>query len=161
MIDDLLFALTLGAALGSGVIAGVFFAFSSFVMKALAHLPAPQGIAAMQSINVTVLNPWFLSTFGGTALASILLIASSVMQWGESDATIRLIGAGLYIAGAFVVTVAFNVPRNESLAKINAESDDGAASWAEYVPAWTAWNTVRTAASAAASASLIIALVMG
>jgi uncharacterized membrane protein len=39
------------AALGSGLVGGVFFAFSTFVMRALARVPAAQGIAAMQSIN--------------------------------------------------------------------------------------------------------------
>jgi uncharacterized membrane protein len=46
-MDGFLFALTLFAALGCGVVAGVFFAFSAFVMRALASLPALQGIAAM------------------------------------------------------------------------------------------------------------------
>ena len=43
------------ALLGSAVIGGVFFAFSSFVMKALSRAPSNEGIAAMQSINVVVL----------------------------------------------------------------------------------------------------------
>jgi uncharacterized membrane protein len=60
------------ALLGSALIGGIFFAFSSFVMKALARVPSPEGIAAMQSINVVVLNPSFqlptlpLSRFGST-----------------------------------------------------------------------------------------------
>jgi len=58
------------SALGCGLIAGVFFAFSTFVMKALAGLPTAQGIAAMQSVNVAVLNGWFFSAFFGTAAAS-------------------------------------------------------------------------------------------
>jgi len=49
-VDDLLFALTLFVALGCGLIAGVFFAFSAFVMKALARLSSAEGIAAMQSM---------------------------------------------------------------------------------------------------------------
>jgi uncharacterized membrane protein len=55
--------LTLLSVLGSGLVAGAFFAFSTFVMKALAALPAPQGVSAMQSINVVVLNRWFLAPF--------------------------------------------------------------------------------------------------
>ena len=51
MIDGLLFVLSLFAAIGCAMMAGVF-AFSSFVMKALARLPAEQGVAAMQAINV-------------------------------------------------------------------------------------------------------------
>ena len=57
-------------AVGSGLIGGVFFAFSTFIMQALARMPAAQGIAAMQHINVTVLNPWFLGVFMGTGLIS-------------------------------------------------------------------------------------------
>jgi uncharacterized membrane protein len=49
--DQLLLALTLVAALGCGLMAGLFFAFSVSVMKALARLPSAEGIAAMQSIN--------------------------------------------------------------------------------------------------------------
>ena len=44
--------LSLFAALGCAMMSGVFFAFSTFVMKALARLPAEQGVAAMQAINV-------------------------------------------------------------------------------------------------------------
>jgi uncharacterized membrane protein len=58
-----LFALTLAAALGCALLGGLFFAFSNFVMKALMRIPAPSGIAAMQAINVTVLNPLFLGLY--------------------------------------------------------------------------------------------------
>lgn len=59
---------TVLSALGCGLMAGVFFAFSTFVMKALGALPPAQGIAAMQSINVAVINRWFMAAFFGTAL---------------------------------------------------------------------------------------------
>jgi uncharacterized membrane protein len=39
-MEGFLFALTLLGVLGCGIIAGVFFAFSAFVMKALGRLPA-------------------------------------------------------------------------------------------------------------------------
>jgi len=61
------------ALLGSSLIAGVFFAFSSFLMKALARIPTHQGIAAMQSINVVVINPTFLGTFMGTGVLCLLV----------------------------------------------------------------------------------------
>lgn len=62
-VDQMLLAPTLIAALGSGLVAGAFFAFFAFVIKALSRLPPGEGIAAMQSINVAVLNPWFLAAF--------------------------------------------------------------------------------------------------
>jgi uncharacterized membrane protein len=161
MIDGVLFVLALVAALGCGVIAGAFFAFSAFVMRALARLPPAQGIAAMQSINVVVLNRWFLGTFFGTAAACVLLIVSALVSWREPDAIYRLVGSGLYLVGTIGVTMAFNVLRNDVLAAVDPDSAEGATRWAEYVPGWTAWNTVRSAAALAAAAALTIALVVG
>jgi hypothetical protein len=60
MTPKWLFTLKLLTALGCGLAAGVFFAFSTFVMPALVRLQPPQGIAAMQSINITAINPLFM-----------------------------------------------------------------------------------------------------
>lgn len=73
MFNNNLATLTFIAAIGSGLIAGVFFAFSTFIMSALARLQPPQGIAAMQSINITVINPWFMMVFLGTAMVCLFL----------------------------------------------------------------------------------------
>jgi uncharacterized membrane protein len=159
MFDDALFTLTLITALACGAVGGAFFGFSTFVMGALARLPAAQGIAAMQTINVVVLNPWFMTPFVGTAAASALLIVSALFGWGDADGTFLLLGAALYLVGTFGVTMAFNVPRNDALATVDPDSAEGATIWSRYVPSWTAWNTVRTVAALAAVASLTIALV--
>ena len=158
MIDDLIFVLTFVSALGCGLIAGVFFAFSAFVMKALARLPPAQGIAAMQAINVAVLNRWFFAAFFGTAAACVLLAVSSLLMWHAPGAIYRLIGSALYLIGTILVTIIFNVPRNDALAAVEADSADGANRWAQFVPGWTAWNHVRAVAALAAAASLTIAL---
>ncbi len=84
MIEELLFTLTLITALGCGLVAGILFAFSTSVMQALARLPAAQGIAAMQSINVVVINPWFMGAFLGTAAACVLVVVMSLLSWGEA-----------------------------------------------------------------------------
>ncbi|HZD26142.1 MAG TPA: hypothetical protein VE631_07765 [Alphaproteobacteria bacterium] len=73
--------LTILAALGSGLNAGLFFAFSAFVMKALAGLPPAGGIAAMQAINVAVLNRVFFAVFFGTAALSLALLAAAALTW--------------------------------------------------------------------------------
>jgi len=158
VIDRALFALTLLTVLGCGVIGGAFFAFSTFVMEALARLPAPHGIAAMQSINVVVLNRWFLSVFIGTA-ATCVLLAIAALAWDPPGRLYLLAGSVLYVAGTFLVTIAFNVPRNDALAAVAPESADGSALWATYVTGWTAWNHVRTIAALAAAALLFLALV--
>ena len=71
------------AALGNGLMAGMFFAFSVFIMTALGRLPPDHGIAAMQSINIVILNPMFLSVFMGTAAICIVLTIPSFMRWSE------------------------------------------------------------------------------
>ncbi len=158
MSDGLLRVLTLISALGSGLMAGFFFAFSVSVMKALGRLPAAQGIAAMQSINVVVINPVFLIAFFGTAVACVAVAISALLNWGKPGAAYLLAGCVLYLAGSFLVTIAFNVPRNDALAAVDPASDAGAALWASYLTAWTAWNHVRTAAALAAAAVLSITL---
>jgi uncharacterized membrane protein len=153
-----MFILTLCAALGCGLIAGAFFAFSSFVMRAFARLPPGEGMAAMQSVNVAVLNPLFLGVFVGTAAVCAVEVAVSLLRWNEPGSAWLLAGGLLYLVGCFLVTMVFNVPRNEALAKI-APADPGAASlWASYLSSWTAWNHVRTIASLAAAASFTIGL---
>ena len=158
MIDDLLFALTFVAAIGCGLVAGIFFAFSTFVMKALARIPSEDGIAAMQSINVVVINPWFMGGFFGTALACLVLVVSSLFRLNESSAIYLLIGSLLYLIGTIGVTMVFNVPRNDALASTDPESADGGKIWDGYVTSWTRWNHVRTAAALAAAVLLTFAL---
>ena len=130
-MDDLIITLTLITAIGSGLVAGVFFAFSTFVMNGLARLPSAQGIAAMQSINITVINPWFLgAAFFGTAVASVLVVVSSLLRWSEPEAVYLLSGGLAYLIGDILVTMVFNVPRNNALAAVDPVSANGGRVWA-------------------------------
>lgn len=138
------------ALLGSAIIGGVFFAFSSFVMKALARVPAGEGIAAMQSINVVVLNPSFLGAFMGTAAISLLIAGFAVVEWGRPSSPWYLAGALLYFVGTFLVTGLGNVPLNDRLAAVTATDPGAAAVWEHYLDRWTRLNTIRTAAAVAA-----------
>lgn len=160
MNNALLSTTTTVTAIGCAVIGGAFFAFSTFIMKALARLPAPQGIRAMQSINVTVINPWFLGVFVGMAVACVLLAVVSLLYWSDPASKARLIGCVLYAAGCFGSTMAFNVPRNDVLAELEPDAAESVPAWERYVSEWTAWNTVRTIAAIAASGALIAGLVM-
>jgi uncharacterized membrane protein len=158
MTDAVLFGLTLVSALGCGLVAGVFFAFSTFVMKALARLPPVQGIAAMQSINRVVINSWFMAPFLGTAVACVILAGASLVRWDGSGTAWLLGGSLLYLAGTLLVTIMFNVPRNDALAAVDPAGAGGDSRWVEYLTGWTAWNHVRTLAAVAAAVSLTIAL---
>ena len=156
--DNLLFTLTFLASLGCALMAGLFFVFSVAVMKALARLPSAEGIAAMQSINVAIINPIFLVVFFGTAAVCILVIIVSLLRWHESGVVYLILGSVLYLVGSFLVTVVFNVPKNNALASVSSDDPDSTSLWASYLDKWTAWNHVRTVASLAAMALLIIGL---
>lgn len=153
-----IFILTLAAALGSGIVAGIFYGFSSFIMKALGKLPPHEGIAAMQSINIVVINPVFFLAFFGTALLSLILGVYALMQWGTAVAALLLAGALFYLVGCILVTVAFNVPLNNRLAKVEPASAEGAELWQDYLVRWTSWNTVRTVAPSVSLVLYVLAM---
>jgi uncharacterized membrane protein len=158
LTDTVLLILTFCTALGCGLMAGAFFGFSAFIMKALARLPAPQGIAAMQSINVFAVTPLFMTALFGTGAACLLLAIAALFVWERSGAGYLFLGSLLYLVGTVVVTIVFNVPRNDALAAVHPESADGARLWTDYASGWTAWNHVRTTSALVAAALLTIAV---
>ena len=150
--------LAFAAALGSGLIAGVFFTFSSFVMAALARLPPGQGVAAMQNINITVINPLFMGVFMGTAALCAALVAAAFMNVDGARNWPLLAGCAFYLIGSIGVTMAANVPLNNALAALDAGSAGAEPVWQTYLAGWTMWNHLRGAASLAACAAFIVAL---
>jgi uncharacterized membrane protein len=144
------------AALGSATIGGLFFGFSTFIMRALAARPAGEGMAAMVAINRVILRSLFMPVFFGTALVSGLVGAWAVTHWGPGACCVAA-GAGLYLVGSIGVTMVWNVPLNNAIDRADPAADN-AALWADYVRRWTLWNHVRTLASLGAAAAFILAL---
>jgi len=149
--------LGIASSVASALVGGVFFAFSSFVMRALASMPSAPGILAMQRINVTVINPWFLGVFLGTA--PLLGIAAYSSRANPHSLAWLLTAFIVYLVGSVGVTMAFNVPRNNQLAALGAASPEAATYWPIYVREWLWWNHLRCIASllAAAAAALAVA----
>jgi uncharacterized membrane protein len=149
--------LVVTALLGSGLICGVFFAFSTFIMQALANLTPQEGIRAMQSINRVVLNPAFLGVFTGTAIVAGLVVLFSMLS-GEGQIHWLIIGSLFYIVGTFLVTGLFNVPLNDELA--DSPPHTSALFWADYLKRWTFWNHVRTINAFIATLALTLSLLL-
>ncbi|MEU0739670.1 anthrone oxygenase family protein [Streptomyces sp. NPDC006134] len=158
MIDGPFFALTVLGVLGTGLTAGVFCGFSAFVMRGLAALPPAQGIAAMKAINVAAVRPPFMIVFVGSAVLCAVIAVVTFVLWPDEGAVELLLGSALYLFGAFGVTAAANVPRNDALDRLAPGTAEAAAYWPSYVRGWTAWNHVRTVASAAAAVAYVLAL---
>jgi uncharacterized membrane protein len=157
-MSELEVVLVIASAVGSAVIAGVFFAFSTFVMTALGRLPASQGIAAMQHINITVINPWFLGVFLGTGAACAAAIVAVLADWDGSYGPLVLVGGALYLIGSVGLTSTYHQPRNLALERLDPDSTSSGSPWARYRAEWLAANHIRTIASAIASVLLIGAL---
>lgn len=154
------FILALVAALGCGLMAGVFFAFSTSVMRGLGRIAPSEGLAAMQSINIVIINPVFMLGFLGTAAVCVLAMVLAALRLDGPSRTLILLGGATYLLGSIAVTAFVNVPMNDTLAALAPTAPDSAARWATYLTNWTAWNHIRTATSLLAAALFTIALML-
>jgi uncharacterized membrane protein len=134
----------------------VFFAFSTAVMPALRRLPPSSGLAAMQAINRAILNPLFIIVFVGTALATAAVVATTLWTWDEG-AALRLAGGLCYLVGAFGLTAAYHVPRNNAIDTLDPTAEASAAKWSTYLAEWVPWNHVRALAAMVSLVLLVIA----
>jgi uncharacterized membrane protein len=143
-------------ALGCGVIAGLYFAFSTFIMTALGRIEQAHGVSAMNAINVAIQQSLFMPIFLGTTLAALVLAIIAVFRWDQPGSMAMVAGGLVYVLGMFVVTMVFNVPLNNALAAVDPAEAQSV--WARYLKDWTSWNHVRTLSSLAGSAFFIAAL---
>jgi uncharacterized membrane protein len=143
--------LTVGALLGSALMAGLFFAFGTAVMSSLQRLPAGQGAAAMNLINVRIQNPLFLLVFCGTALICLALPVLALVQDTPGKWWI-VAGSVLYLAGVIVLSFAVNIPLNDGLAA-------GTTDWTTYLARWNPANNVRAIAGALGVVAFAVALI--
>jgi uncharacterized membrane protein len=112
----------------------------------------------MQSIDETILNPIFFTVFFGTALLSLVLGVLALIAWSDAGSAWRLAGALFYLIGSIGITMQFNVPLNNRLAKVAPDSAEGATVWAHYLKAWLPWNHVRTVGCIGATGSFILGM---
>lgn len=132
--------LILAGAVGSGLMAGLFFAFSISVLPALARMPPAVALEVMQRVNVAIINPVFLGVFLGTGAVAVVSVWAALVVPGHA----WLLAAGVtYLAGVVGVTMAANVPLNNALAR--ASVADAVTSWPAFVGPWERWNRVRLA----------------
>jgi uncharacterized membrane protein len=156
-LSGLIPPVTTAGAVGAGVIGGVFFTFTAFVMPALKKLPPAQGISAMQSINKLAVTPPLMLVLFGTAILSVVTASWAVRHWGQPLAP-WLLTAGLAYLAAIVITMVGNIPLNNSLAGLDPHAAGAPAQWASFVTRWTVWNSLRGIAAVAGSAVFIVAL---
>ncbi len=146
------------AVISVGLMAGVYFTFSTFVMRSLDAIEAPAGMIAMQSINRVILRSVFLPIFFLSTAACAILAGMALLDLSAPGAPWILIGSVLYVVGMFAVTVAGNVPLNNRLDTVSADTAEGAEMWREYLDRWTLWNHARTISCTVSLALLVLGL---
>ena len=135
------------SAIACGLMAGLYFAFSAFVMAALGRVDQAAGIAVMNAINKVIVQSLFLPVFMGSTLTCLSLAVLATFRWHEPGASLWLAGGGVYLFGMFAVTMLFNLPLNKAPAAVQPASDEAGKLWARYLSDWTWWNHMRTIAS--------------
>lgn len=160
MFDSLITVSLTVATISAGIMAGVYFAFSAFIMRAFNQLGPVKATDAMNAINEVILHSWFMLLFFGSTLVYFVLFVAAIVN---DDMTGRwwVLSAGLiYVFGMFILTAAFNVPLNNRLAKVQDYDTMKPELWALYFKYWTRWNHVRGVCSLIAMMLSMYSLVL-
>ena len=148
------------AATSAAVMAGLYFAFSAFIMKSFDDIGAENAVAAMNSINEVILRSSFMVLFFGSTLLFAALTIIGLMV-GELQGSWMLVSAGaLYVLGMFGCTAAFNVPLNNRLAAVGPGIQEKTETWVHYYRVWTKWNHLRAVCSLLSSVLCTVYLVI-
>jgi uncharacterized membrane protein len=146
----------------AALMAGLFYAYSCSVNLGLGRLSDPEYIAAMQSINKSIQNPIFFTTFFG----ALLLLPFSTYLFYSQPVSMRflclLTATIVYLIGVFGVTILGNVPLNEALDVFNLQSasiEEIARQRAKFEGPWNKLNLVRTLASTFVIILVVIACI--
>jgi uncharacterized membrane protein len=145
--------LLLGAAVLAGLQAGTYFTWATGVMPGLANVDDRTFVAAVQQMNLAIVNPVFITTFLGTpvlaATCAVLLGGSQSRPWATAATVLAI--------GTVVITFVGNVPLNDALAAAGPvdKISDLAAVRADFESLWVKLNVGRCFTSAGALACLV------
>ncbi|MDY6808514.1 MAG: anthrone oxygenase family protein [Actinomycetota bacterium] len=151
-LRDVLVVLTV---VTSALTAGLLSAFAYAVMPGLQRTAAPVAVAAMQRINVAIMNPLFALIF----LGPLVFGGLAVLFWWDDPLRWWLV-VGLALASVTVaITLGLNVPLNNRLdAAGDVAPAEATAVWADFIGPWVRWNVVRAVASTAGVAVIVVGL---
>lgn len=146
----------------TGIMAGLFFAWTISVMNGLAKLPDKEFILSMQSMNREIQNPIFFIFFFGTAILLPTCAFVSYRGYLNSSFWLILIPLLLYLIGVMMVTIFRNIPLNNMLDSFVPDSSTVAEIdlvRRKFETPWNRWNLVRTFSSMLSFVLLLLAMI--
>jgi uncharacterized membrane protein len=143
----------IAATVTTGLVAGLLFGFACAVMPGLGRVDDAAFVAVMQSINVRILNGWFIACFVGAPLLTVAALAVDVI--GDRTRVLPTAAAVVLTVLSNLITATANVPLNNAL---DAGAVDQAQARALFEARWVRWNITRTLASVGAFGCLVWAL---
>lgn len=147
-------------SLATGLVAGVFLAFSDFVMKSLFAAQPAAGTEAMQIINRKVFPTLFMVLLIGCIPVTAGVAGYAYFFMSGPGVGYLIIAGVLYFFGVFIASMVGNIPMNQKLEAMPQGGDQAQAYWPAYVRGWVRWNHVRTVSASAASVCYVIAAVL-
>ncbi len=153
----LYFCLFLG--LWNALVAGVFKAFSEFIMSGLLLAKPASGIESMQQINRTVLRTEFVAALISIAVFSCLFTLYALVEFEGASLIVIALAAVVYVPSVFIMTLKGNVPMNQRLDKLDYQSANAESYWSEYVVRWTKLNHIRTLGSILTAGLYLVAAI--
>ena len=102
----------IGATFTMGLVTGAFALYAHAIMPGLKTTDDRTFVAAFQSIDRAIINPWFMLTAFLGAL--VFTIAALALNVGRDALPWVAIALGLYVV-AVVITFAVNVPLNDAI----------------------------------------------
>lgn len=151
-----------GATLTTGLVAGVFYAYSVSVDLGLAAQPDASYVATMQEINERIQNPLFFAGFFGAGLFSLAALVVHFPRLRSRRFQLISLACLFYIGGGFLLTAFVNVPMNDRLAAVDPDAPARVLARARdaYEGPWDFWNGVRTVFSTLSFVALIWACLL-
>jgi uncharacterized membrane protein len=143
----------------TGLIAGLFYAFSYSVVLGLGKLPDAEYIRAFQNINREIQNPVFLSCFMGI----LLLLPLSTYLHYQKPATpqfwLLLAATLVYFIGVFAVTAIGNIPLNNAIDALKLDGASAESIQAQRSAFESKWNNLNIVRTIASTVTLILTVI--
>ena len=140
--------------LTTGLMAGIYLAFSLAVMPGLRASDDDTFVRTMRAMNRAIVNPVFFLVFLGPLLLGMIAVLSRLPDGdGLEQAAVGLL---LYVA-TLVITAAVSVPLNNALDEAPGDALSAEVR-ARFEQRWVRWNLVRTALAAAAFLAHVLAV---